>query len=101
MKIRYKKKALEDIQETQRYISEQLHNKRAAKQLTERIFREISQLSEYPYMGVALDSKYEVDTDIRVLTVAKQLIFYRVVSDSHIEVIRVLDGRQDYLTLLF
>lgn len=52
-------------------------------------------------MGVALDSKYEVDTDIRVLTVAKQLIFYRVISDSHIEVIRVLDGRQDYLTLLF
>lgn len=101
MKIRYKKKALDDLQETQCYISETLHNKKAAGQLTERIFREISQLSEYPFMGVPLNSKYDVDTDIRVLTVAKHLVFYRVISDSHIEVIRVLDGRQDYLALLF
>lgn len=101
MKIRYKKKALDDILETQRYISEALHNKKAAAQLTERVFREISQLSEYPFMGVPLNSKHDVDTDIRVLTVAKQLVFYRVISDSHIEVIRVLDGRQDYLTILF
>lgn len=101
MKIRYKKTALDDIQETQRYISEQLHNQKAAKHLTQRIFREISQLSGYPYMGVALSSKYEVETDIRVLTVAKHLVFYRVIPDSHIEVVRVLDGRQDYLALLF
>lgn len=101
MKVRYKKIALDDIQETQRYISEQLHNPKAAKQLTKRVFQEISQLSAYPYMGVALSSKYEVETDIRVLTVAKQLVFYRVIPDSHIEVVRVLDGRQDYLALLF
>lgn len=80
MKIRYKKKALDDILETQRYISEALHNKKAAAQLTERVFREISQLSEYPFMGVPLNSKHDVDTDIRVLTVAKQLVFYRVIS---------------------
>lgn len=101
MKILYKKTALTDMQETQRYISETLHNKKAARQLTERIVREVSQLSANPFMGVPLNSKYEVDSDIRVLIVAKQLVFYRVIPDSHIEILRVLDGRQDYLAILF
>lgn len=101
MKIVYKKTALNDIQQTQQYIEKDLHNPKAAKSLTERIIHEISQLSQNPYMGVPLSSKYEVDTDIRILIVAKQLVFYRVVKDCRIEVIRVLDGRQDYLALLF
>ena len=101
MKIVYKKTALDDIQKTQQYIAKELHNPKAAKSLTERIIREVSQLSENPYMGVLLSSKYDVDTDIRILIVAKQLVFYRVGEDCRIEIIRVLDGRQDYLTLLF
>lgn len=101
MKIVYKKTAVDDIQQTQQYISKELHNPKAARNLTQRIIREISQLSQNPYMGVPLNSKYDVDTDIRILIVAKQLVFYRVVEDSHVEIIRVLDGRQDYLALLF
>ena len=101
MKIVYKKTAIDDIQKTQQYIAKELHNPKAAKSLTERIIREVSQLSENPYMGVPLNSKYDVDTDVRILIVAKQLVFYRVNKDSCIEIIRVLDGRQDYLALLF
>lgn len=101
MKIVYKKTALNDIQQTQQYIAKELHNPKAAKSLTERIIHDISQLSQNPYIGVPLNSKYEVDTDIRILIVAKQLVFYRVVKDYRVEIIRVLDGRQDYLALLF
>lgn len=101
MRIVYKKTALNDIQRTQQYIAEELHNPKAAKSLTERIVREISQLSQNPYMGVLLNSKYDVDTDIRILIVAKQLVFYRVAEDHRVEIIRVLDGRQDYLAILF
>lgn len=101
MKIAYKKTALNDIQQTQQYIAKELHSPKAAKSLTERIFHDISQLSQNPYMGVPLNSKYEVDTDIRILIVSKQLVFYRVVGDCRVEIIRVLDGRQDYLALLF
>lgn len=101
MKIVYKKTALDDIQKTKQYIVKELHNPKAAKNLTERIIREVSQLSKNPYMGVLLNSKYDVDTDIRILIVSKQLVFYRVVKDCHIEIIRVLDGRQDYLAILF
>jgi len=33
--------------------------------------------------------------------VSEQLILYRVVEESHAEVTRVLNGRQDYCSILF
>ena len=53
------------------------------------------------YKRQELSRKFSVETDLRFLVVAKQLVFYRVVEDDHVEVTRVLDGRQDYLALLF
>ena len=55
-----------------------------------------------PYMGAALAEKFEITTDVRYFVVAKQLIFYRVDEEnSTIEILRVLDGRTDYLSVLF
>ena len=53
-------------------------------------------------MGTPLNSKFDVDTDLRFLVVSKQLVFYRVAeADERIDVTRVLDGRQDYMAVLF
>lgn len=101
MKIRYKKTAIEDIQETEQYIRTVLHNGTAAKKLTARIVQAVSLLRENPYMGTPLSSRFEVETDLRYLLVSEQLIFYRVVEDQFVEVTRVLNGRQDYLSILF
>lgn len=101
MKILYKKTAIEDIQETERYISKELHNKQAAKKLTRMIVQTISLLSANPYMGTPLNSKYDMDTDIRFLIVSKHLIFYRVREEQYVEITRVIDGRQDYMAILF
>lgn len=101
MKILYKKTAIEDIQETERYISKELHNRQAARKLTRMIVQTISLLAENPYMGAALNGKYDVDTDLRFLIVSKHLIFYRVRGEESIEITRVIDGRQDYMALLF
>lgn len=101
MKIRYKKTAIEDIQETERYISDTLHNAAAAKKLTKRIVQAVTLLADNPYMGTPLNSRYDVDSDLRYLIVSSRLIFYRVVEGSHVEVTRVIDGRQDYMTILF
>lgn len=101
MKVLFKKTALDDMQATERYISETLGNGVAAKKLTQRVFDAIMLLEDNPYMGTELCRKFAVETDLRFLVVAKQLVFYRVVEDDHIEVTRVLDGRQDYLALLF
>lgn len=101
MKVLFKKTALDDMQATEHYISQTLGNGVAAKKLTRRVFDAIMLLEENPYMGTELCRKFAVETDLCFLVVAKQLVFYRVVEDDHIEVTRVLDGRQDYLALLF
>lgn len=101
MKVLFRKTALDDIQAAERYIAETLGNGTAAKKLTRRVFDAIMLLEDNPYMGTELSRKFAVETDLRFLVVAKQLVFYRVVEDDHIEVTRVLDGRQDYLALLF
>lgn len=52
-------------------------------------------------MGVSLSSKYDdLDTSIRFIVISKQLVFYEINGDI-IEIIRVLDGRTDYLARLF
>ena len=101
MKVRYKKTAIEDIRETERYIRTVLHNGTAAGKLTRRIVQAVSLLAENPYMGTLLDSRFDVETDLRYLLVSDQLIFYRVVEETYVEVTRVLNGRQDYMSLLF
>ena len=101
MRIRYKRTAIEDIQATEEYIRGVLHNSGAAKKLTRRVVQAVSLLAENPYMGTPLSSRFDVDSDLRYLLVSDQLIFYRVVEESHVEVTRVLNGRQDYISILF
>lgn len=100
MRIFYKKTAVDDIRETEQYIRQRLHNKKAALALTQRIVKAISQLSEQPYWGTPLSSRLELETDLRFLVVSKRPIFYRV-DEDRIEVTRVLGGQQDYMTHLF
>ncbi|MGM9614935.1 MAG: type II toxin-antitoxin system RelE/ParE family toxin [Oscillospiraceae bacterium] len=100
MRIEYKETAIADILETQQYVSRELHNEEAAKRLTYQIVNAISLLGDNPYMGTPLNAQYDIETDLRYLLVSKRLIFYRV-REKHVEVTRVLDGRQDYLAILF
>ena len=101
MKVRYKRTAIEDIQGTEEYIRSVLHNGSAAKKLTGRITQVVSLLVDNPCMRTPLSGCFAVETDLRYLVVSDQLIFYRVVEDSHVEVTRVLNGRQDYISILF
>lgn len=101
MKIRYKRAALRDIQQKQEYITSVLKNKPAAEKLTVSILRAVSLLADNPRMGVPLNGKFDVDSDLRFLIVSKQLVFYRIEDETLVSVVRVLDGRQDYMSILF
>ena len=73
-----------------------------AKDVYQEIKDRILLLADNPYMGAALAEKFEITTDVRYFVVSKQLIFYRVDEEnSAIEILRVLDGRTDYLSVLF
>lgn len=83
-------------------ISGQLKNPKAAKKLMTALLKTISLLADNPYMGAALAEKFEISTDVCYFVVSKQLIFYHVDEEnSVIEILRVLDGRTDYLSVLF
>lgn len=90
------------MEATRDYIAGRLKNPKAAKKLMTALLKAISLLVDNPYMGAALAEKFEITTDVRYFVVSKQLIFYHVDEEhSTIEILRVLDGRTDYLSVLF
>ena len=101
MRIEYKRAALLDLQQAQDYIANTLKNRPAAQKLVSLVLHNISLLAENPRMGTALNSRFDVNSDLRFIVVAKQLVFYQIVDDALISIVRILDGRRDYLTVLF
>ena len=92
MRVIYKRTAVKDMEATRDYIAGRLKNPKAAKKLMTALLKAISLLVE----------KFEITTDVRYFVVSKQLIFYHVDEEhSTIEILRVLDGRTDYLSVLF
>ena len=93
MRVIYKRTAVKDMEATRDYIAGRLKNPKAAKKLMTALLKAISLLVDNPYMGAALAEKFEITTDV---------IFYHVDEEhSTIEILRVLDGRTDYLSVLF
>ena len=100
MKIVYRPAAIDDIKSTAEYIAKELKNPQAAQRLKERILYSVSLLKDNPNMGNLLSNKYDsVDCNYHYIIVNKQLIFYEINIDT-IEILRVLDGRTDYLSYL-
>lgn len=100
MKIIYKKSAIDDLLNTENYIINQFHNDQAAKKLKTNIVDTISLLKDNPYLGPKMSDRFNIDTSLRYLIVSKQIVFYDI-NEDNIEIIRILDSRQDYLSLLF
>lgn len=100
MRIIYKKSAIDDLLNTENYIINQFHNDQAAKKLKINIVDTISLLKDNPYLGPKMSGRFNIDTSLRYLIVSKQIVFYDI-NEDNIEIIRILDSRQDYLSLLF
>lgn len=100
MRIIYKKSAIDDLLNTENYIINQFHNNQAAKKLKTNIVDTISLLKDNPYLGPKMSDRFNIDTSLRYLIVSKQIVFYDI-NEDNIEIIRILDSRQDYLSLLF
>ena len=100
MKIIYKKAAIDDLLNIENYIINQFHNTQATKKLKSNIVDTISLLKDNPYLGPKMSDRFNIDTSFRYLIVSKQIVFYDI-NEDNIKIIRILDSRQDYLSLLF
>ena len=100
MKLSYRPAAIEDIESTAEYIENRLNNPSAAEKLKTTLVRKIALLKDNPEMGMKLADKFDIESNYRFIIINKQIVFYELHS-QYIEVIRILDGRTDYLTHLF
>lgn len=92
--------ALKDLQEITAYITAELCSPDAATGIVEKIISRYEQLAEYPMMGAELSAVLNVKTDYRYLVSGNYLIFYRV-EGEYISIYRILNGRRDYMRILF
>ena len=98
MKLRYTPEALCDLQEIKRYIKSELHNPTAANRITKAILD--GQLKQFPDMGVSIQAKTGYETDLRMLGVESYIALYHIETEV-VSVGRIINGRQDYIRILF
>jgi addiction module RelE/StbE family toxin len=92
--------AKSDLKEIKRYITEELDNPHAAKNVISKILQRIKTLQDFPEIGSPLSSIIEIETPYRFLVCGNYLAFYRVEKNT-VFVDRVLYGRRDYIKILF
>lgn len=99
-KLRITPAAASDLAEINGYISTQLHNPQAARRIVKIITHDLRLLQQNPQLGFSVSSKIGRETNLRALLSGNYFLFCRVENET-IQVSRVLDGRQDYLRVLF
>ena len=100
MRVRYSPEAREDLLRISRFISLEYQNPQAAAAIIQKIMRSCSALKQFPQMGMRLSEKLQRETPLRFLICGNHIAFYRV-EGTEIFITRVLDGRTNYLQLLF
>ena len=100
MKLYYAPQARADLREIQGYISQNLQNPSAAKNIISKILKSASLLSGQPRLGFSVSEKTGRETDIRCLFSGNYVIFYKI-TEAGILVVRILDARTDYMKYVF
>lgn len=100
MNLEWSPDAIDDIRQTREYIAKTLKNPGAASRIQKMIVSGCKRLKQYPLAGPSLESRTGAATDLRYLICENWLAFYLVLDDT-VRIVRVLDGRTDYLQLLF
>ena len=92
--------AKQDLLEIKEYISNELDSPIAARNVTDKIIKQISSLSDFPKIGTMLSSIINMETGYRFLVCGSYTAFYRYI-DNTVFVDRILYGKRDFMRLLF
>ena len=97
--VRFTPRAVADLEEIKRYISDDLFNSQAAADLVARVFDKIRVLASMPQAGAQLKTDIPMLKGYRFILCMNYIVFYRI-ETKHVSVIRILHSRRDYLGLL-
>lgn len=98
MKLRYTPAAICDLEEIEAYIRDTLQNPDAAMSTITSIANSCALLKDQPQMGGELSKKLNREIEERFIICGKHMVIYDI--DEAASIIRVLDTRTDYLTII-
>ena len=97
--IEYSMEAKQDLIDIKRYIKYNLQEPNTAQKLITKIKKEIDSLKDNPEMYSIIDDDIIKRFKIRKLVVDNYIVFYRI-NDENIQIVRVMYGRRNWITLL-
>ena len=98
MKIVFSRVAEQDLGDLFGYISSELQNPIAARNITTKILQRSQALATLPEMSAALDASDDQLSGYRYLLVDNYLIIYKIT--DRVSMIRILYARSDYIHFL-
>ena len=100
-KLEYLPIAIEDVKDIARYISRELLNPAAAKDLAAEMTAATATLEEFPYANAAYQPIRPLKHEYRKLLVKNYIMFYSVDEKTKtVTIARVIYARRDYEKLL-
>jgi addiction module RelE/StbE family toxin len=98
MKVVFSGVAEQDLNEILLYISNDLQNPTAGKNIATKILRRLQSLANFPEMGASLEGINSQLGGYRYLVVDNYLVIYKIT--ERVSVMRILYARSDYIQLL-
>jgi toxin ParE1/3/4 len=101
MKIIISKKAKKDMMNSYRYLKNEMMTNQSAEDLKNALIKAIKSLELFPEKGAQLNTIIDYKTEYRFLVKKNHYIFYKIISDHELHIIRVLHVRQNIVEVLF
>lgn len=99
--IKMTPKAVDDLDNIYKYISEELFAKFSATDILERIEKEIMRLRKFPFSCNYVADEYLRNKGYRKLIIDNYIVFYLIEEENkQVIIMRVLYGKQNYENLL-
>lgn len=89
-----------DLKRIREYIAIELKNPDAARKICQSIKNDLRILQDYAKAGPSFEAMMGIPTTLRYLVCGKYIAVYDI-DGRTVRVARILDGRQDYLRILF
>ena len=100
MTIKYSVEFIADLDKIETIYRDILFIPDSGKKLISGLLETCDKIEKFPLMGIDLKTKTNIENNYRFIVYNKYLLFYTITDDTP-TMVRVLDGRTDYLRVLF